>query len=363
MTHVGAREYDPSSGQFISVDPVLSLDQHQSLNGYSYAGNSPITNADPTGLQYPADQNGSGGANGSGCYFVLTNPCGGTTTKPAGQGGSGCYYVLSDPCGTTGGGGGTSHTSSSGQTSSGGQGAKKGPGDSKGCSTWGFMASFCRGVGETFYGLVSNCPHMAEYGGWIFDSDCRGEGGPGAPGCDYGAQFDNWIADQGGYDINSDAYQVPSALAAIFGVREGGLPKPGPRRVPMGFGNAAEFDRFGGQVNAGLRDAGIEGVTAVFQGSSVTGKSFRTGKPFGPHSDFDVALAGSGLLARAKEAGIPLRSGGTRTGPLKGADLERMGLGGLRSSLTQTANREVNFMIYGSVKDATTRAPSIIVQP
>lgn len=50
LTHIGAREYDPRIGQFISVDPVLSLGQHQSLNGYSYAGNTPVTAFDPTGL-------------------------------------------------------------------------------------------------------------------------------------------------------------------------------------------------------------------------------------------------------------------------------------------------------------------------
>ncbi|MFE5860585.1 RHS repeat domain-containing protein [Streptomyces virginiae] len=33
LTHIGAREYDAALGQFLSVDPVLSLDQHQSLNG------------------------------------------------------------------------------------------------------------------------------------------------------------------------------------------------------------------------------------------------------------------------------------------------------------------------------------------
>ncbi|MGV9761685.1 RHS repeat-associated core domain-containing protein [Streptomyces tricolor] len=49
LTHVGAREYDPAIGQFISVDPLLVLDQHQSLNGYAYANNSPITFSDPTG--------------------------------------------------------------------------------------------------------------------------------------------------------------------------------------------------------------------------------------------------------------------------------------------------------------------------
>ncbi|WP_318205837.1 RHS repeat-associated core domain-containing protein [Streptomyces sp. SCL15-4] len=49
LTHIGAREYDPATGQFISVDPMLVLDQHQSLNGYAYANNSPITFSDPTG--------------------------------------------------------------------------------------------------------------------------------------------------------------------------------------------------------------------------------------------------------------------------------------------------------------------------
>ncbi|MEU6282109.1 RHS repeat-associated core domain-containing protein, partial [Streptomyces sp. NPDC047028] len=46
---IGAREYDPTTGQFLSTDPLLTLDQHQSLNGYSYANNNPVTQADPTG--------------------------------------------------------------------------------------------------------------------------------------------------------------------------------------------------------------------------------------------------------------------------------------------------------------------------
>ncbi|MFI6864544.1 polymorphic toxin-type HINT domain-containing protein [Streptomyces sp. NPDC050421] len=50
LTHIGAREYDPTIGQFISVDPVMSLDQAQSLNGYSYANQHPATSSDPTGL-------------------------------------------------------------------------------------------------------------------------------------------------------------------------------------------------------------------------------------------------------------------------------------------------------------------------
>jgi RHS repeat-associated protein len=50
LVHLGAREYDPATGRFISVDPLINPDDDQSLNGYAYAGNSPITFNDATGL-------------------------------------------------------------------------------------------------------------------------------------------------------------------------------------------------------------------------------------------------------------------------------------------------------------------------
>ncbi|MFC7383053.1 RHS repeat-associated core domain-containing protein [Sphaerisporangium rhizosphaerae] len=49
LTYVGARLYDPLTGRFLSVDPVLSTDQSQSLNGYSYGNQNPATFSDPTG--------------------------------------------------------------------------------------------------------------------------------------------------------------------------------------------------------------------------------------------------------------------------------------------------------------------------
>ncbi|MDQ1042011.1 RHS repeat domain-containing protein [Streptomyces sp. V4I2] len=51
LTHVGAREYDPATGRFLSVDPVLAPADHESLNGYAYANNTPVTMADPSGLR------------------------------------------------------------------------------------------------------------------------------------------------------------------------------------------------------------------------------------------------------------------------------------------------------------------------
>jgi RHS repeat-associated protein len=50
LTHLGARAYDPTIGRFISVDPILNLDDTAQWHGYSYANNSPLTWADPSGL-------------------------------------------------------------------------------------------------------------------------------------------------------------------------------------------------------------------------------------------------------------------------------------------------------------------------
>lgn len=57
LVHLGAREYDPAEGRFISADPVLDLADPQQVNGYSYSDNSPVTRSDPTGLEscYPND--------------------------------------------------------------------------------------------------------------------------------------------------------------------------------------------------------------------------------------------------------------------------------------------------------------------
>ena len=50
LTHLGAREYDPTLGSFISVDPIVDLTNAQQMNGYTYSSNNPITFTDPSGL-------------------------------------------------------------------------------------------------------------------------------------------------------------------------------------------------------------------------------------------------------------------------------------------------------------------------
>jgi RHS repeat-associated protein len=49
LTTIGARSYDPSTGMFISADPLLEPGSPADLNGYTYAADNPITNTDPTG--------------------------------------------------------------------------------------------------------------------------------------------------------------------------------------------------------------------------------------------------------------------------------------------------------------------------
>ncbi|MEU1055302.1 RHS repeat-associated core domain-containing protein [Streptomyces sp. NPDC005876] len=222
LTHLGAREYDPSIGQFISVDPLLQTDIPQTLNGYSYASQNPVTQADASGLGLAC-----------GPQFGVACP-----TRPDGTPGNGrpgeavkpvyaCPSLINPQCpeytgGTASGGGGGGGHSGGGTGSSGGGGGnssqKKAVHIDDGCKDWGILSKVCRGVGEVFYGAISNVPHAVEYAGWIWDDDCW-SGGPGTEGCDYGNQFDIWVAKHG-YDVYSDEYQVPSAMAAIFGHNE-----------------------------------------------------------------------------------------------------------------------------------------------
>lgn len=53
LTYMQARYYDPSMGQFLSVDPVISkAGQISSFGAYAYAGNNPTTHIDPDGKEW-----------------------------------------------------------------------------------------------------------------------------------------------------------------------------------------------------------------------------------------------------------------------------------------------------------------------
>lgn len=96
LTHVGAREYDPSIGQFISVDPILDPAAPQTLNGYSYVANNPVSFSDPTGTIL---MNSDGTQCGGG--WTKCGPRMGSDPKPSGSGGG-----TKPSTGGSGGGGG-----------------------------------------------------------------------------------------------------------------------------------------------------------------------------------------------------------------------------------------------------------------
>jgi len=81
VIHVGAREYDPLTGRFLSDDPVMDFEDSQQINGYAYANNTPVAASDPSGLMLAgchcssgtvshggdrAAQSGRGGGGGGG---------------------------------------------------------------------------------------------------------------------------------------------------------------------------------------------------------------------------------------------------------------------------------------------------------
>nr|WP_307813130.1 polymorphic toxin-type HINT domain-containing protein [Streptomyces sp. N35] len=54
LTNLGAREYDPTTGRFMSVDPVGDLKDPQQVNGYGYSNNNPVAFSDPDGKFFRA---------------------------------------------------------------------------------------------------------------------------------------------------------------------------------------------------------------------------------------------------------------------------------------------------------------------
>ena len=53
LVHMGARDYDPSTGRFLQEDPIMGeLSQPQTLHPFTYVGNNPIIRTDPLGLSW-----------------------------------------------------------------------------------------------------------------------------------------------------------------------------------------------------------------------------------------------------------------------------------------------------------------------
>ncbi|MFD3399915.1 RHS repeat domain-containing protein [Kribbella sp. NPDC058693] len=75
LTRLGAREYDPTEGRFLSVDPLVDPQNPQQLNPYAYAGNSPVTFSDANGLMLIEGDSGRTYANAKAVENVAWKKC------------------------------------------------------------------------------------------------------------------------------------------------------------------------------------------------------------------------------------------------------------------------------------------------
>ncbi|HWG98759.1 MAG TPA: RHS repeat-associated core domain-containing protein, partial [Pilimelia sp.] len=87
MIHIGAREYDPGLGRFVSVDPIMDMADPQQINGYAYGHNSPITFSDPSGLR-DCDYNDCDAYGNNNGYGATLAGIGGTSVRGARGGGA-----------------------------------------------------------------------------------------------------------------------------------------------------------------------------------------------------------------------------------------------------------------------------------
>jgi RHS repeat-associated protein len=80
LTNLGAREYQPATGRFLSPDPILDAAQPQQWNGYSYSDNDPVNLSDPAGTDPPGTQGTCAydlsKCSGKQCEGVRGVPCG-----------------------------------------------------------------------------------------------------------------------------------------------------------------------------------------------------------------------------------------------------------------------------------------------
>jgi len=133
-------------------------------------------------------------------------------------------------------------------------------------------------------------------------------------------------------------------------------------KVPPGFKTQGDFFKFGAKLGSGLNRTYPDTV-AYLGGSGASGRSYTTGAPFGPASDYDIALVGDSIFEAASQARVGLRGQRTRTGPLNAADLEALGLSELAADLSALAGREVNFMIFQDAATANARGNTIAISP
>ncbi|MBF0492891.1 MAG: hypothetical protein HQM15_08935, partial [Deltaproteobacteria bacterium] len=126
------------------------------------------------------------------------------------------------------------------------------------------------------------------------------------------------------------------------------------KKLPAGFSSQNELKEFANIFKEGLAQSADPDALGILRGSAVTGIKHDSGLPFdvGKKSDFDLAVVSPKLVKRVEEMGMPLRGGGTRSGPLgiiKPKDrtiLKQLQLLESAEQLKILSNRKISIMFY-----------------
>ncbi|MFJ1805193.1 MULTISPECIES: polymorphic toxin-type HINT domain-containing protein [unclassified Streptomyces] len=86
---LGARDYDPVTGRFLTPDPVFEPGDPDQMGGYTYAGDNPASSADPSGLML-AMMDGGGGCSSS-CVAASSKPDTSTSSGKKKEHHGGCH--------------------------------------------------------------------------------------------------------------------------------------------------------------------------------------------------------------------------------------------------------------------------------
>ncbi|MGM9465196.1 ricin-type beta-trefoil lectin domain protein [Streptomyces murinus] len=78
---LGARNYDPVQGRFLSPDPVFEPGDPNQMGGYTYAGDNPASGSDPSGLMLMMDGGGGGGGCDAKCAAANDKAYASTTSS------------------------------------------------------------------------------------------------------------------------------------------------------------------------------------------------------------------------------------------------------------------------------------------
>ncbi|WUD76777.1 polymorphic toxin-type HINT domain-containing protein [Streptomyces sp. NBC_00510] len=87
---LGARNYDPLLGRFLTPDPVFEPGDPNQMGGYTYAGDNPASGADPSGLMLAAADGGGGGCD-SKCMANISKSDSSTSSGKKKQHHGGCH--------------------------------------------------------------------------------------------------------------------------------------------------------------------------------------------------------------------------------------------------------------------------------